>query len=177
MAILEIVKYPDPRLKKVSTPVTKIDTRIKTLLADMAETMYAAPGIGLAAPQVGVNERVIVLDLGSDEEEDGTPIPARLYKIVNPEIVSAEGETEYEEGCLSIPSIKDVVTRSEKIVVRGLNEHSEPIEIAADGLLAICLQHEIDHLDGILFIDRLSAIKRNLIKAKLAKRLGTTKKS
>ena len=142
----------------------------------MAETMYAAPGIGLAAPQVGVNERLIVIDLGSDEEEDGTPIPAKLYKIVNPEIVSSEGETEYEEGCLSIPSIKDVVTRAEKVVVRGFNEHGEPIEITADGLLSICLQHEIDHLDGILFIDRLSAIKRNLIKAKLAKRLGTDKK-
>lgn len=176
MAILDILKYPDPRLKKLSEPVNEVDDRVQRLLTDMAETMYAAPGIGLAAPQVGVNERLIVIDLGNDEAEDGTPIPGRLYKIANPEIIHAEGEAEYEEGCLSIPSIKDVVTRAEQVVVRGLDEKSKQIEIAADGLLAICLQHEIDHLDGILFIDRLSTIKRNLIKAKLAKRLGSDKK-
>ncbi len=167
MALLEIVLYPDPRLRQPCTPAKKIDDRIRKLFDDMAETMYAAPGIGLAASQVGIQERLIVIDLGEDEE---TNTPSKLYKIANPEIVEAGGKIEYEEGCLSIPGLKEIVKRPGEVVVQGLNERGEEIEIVADGLLAVCLQHEIDHLDGILFIDHLSRVKQERIKSRLAKR-------
>lgn len=166
MAVLEIVKYPDPRLRQRCEPVPEVNDRIRTLLNDMAETMYAAPGIGLAAPQVGDLERVIVVDIG-DDEEAGTR--ARLYKLVNPEIIHREGTVEWEEGCLSIPSIKDRVKRSSRVVVRALDENAAPCELDATGLLAVCLQHEIDHIDGILFIDRLSRLRRELMRSKLAR--------
>ncbi|MBP9838714.1 MAG: peptide deformylase [Proteobacteria bacterium] len=166
MAILDIVQFPDQRLREVCKPVEKIDNRVKQLLNDMAETMYDAPGVGLAASQVGVLERLIVIDLGVDEEAERT---ARLYKIINPEIVSRDGKIVHEEGCLSIPSIREKVTRSAELTVKALNEEGKEIEIVAEGLLAVCLQHEIDHLNGVLFIDHLSQIKKELVKNKLKK--------
>ncbi len=171
MALLEIIQYPDPRLKQKSTPVSKVDARVKTLLENMAETMYDAPGIGLAAPQIGVNERIIVVHVSEDDDDEQVgKKPGKLYKVVNPEIVHKDGEIEYEEGCLSIPGIKENVKRAAVIVVKGLDENGKPFELEADGLLAVCFQHEIDHLDGVLFIDRLSQLKRTMIRSKLAKR-------
>lgn len=167
MALLEILFFPDPRLREKSAPVEKIDDRIRKIFDDMAETMYAAPGIGLAAPQVGINERLIVVDIGEDEETGRAP---QLLKIANPEIVGEEGKLDYEEGCLSIPGIKDYVRRSEKVLLQGLDENGKSIEIQAEGLLAVCFQHEIDHLNGVLFIDHLSRLKREMILKRLAKR-------
>ena len=167
MALLDIVLYPEPRLREKCTPVKKVTDQIRKILDDMAETMYDAPGVGLAASQVGVKERLIVVDVGDDEE--GSENPSRLYKIINPEIVKKSGKVEWEEGCLSIPGIKDKVKRSAEVLVQGLDENGKEIEIAADGLLAVCLQHEVDHLDGILFIDHLSRVKCELLKSKLAK--------
>ena len=166
MALLEILTYPDPRLKQVSNPVEKVDREIEKLVADMLETMYAAPGIGLAAPQVGIHKRVIVLDVGRLTEEGRQPLA-----LVNPEIVSSEGETVFDEGCLSVPEFTAEVTRAEKIVVSGLNERGEAVELDADGLLAIALQHEVDHLEGILFFDRLGKVRRDIFKRKYAKML------
>ena len=166
MALLEILKYPDPRLKEVSTPVEKVDGEIKKLVSDMLETMYDAPGIGLAAPQVNVLKRVIVLDVGRLSEEGRHPLA-----FINPEIVSTEGETVFDEGCLSVPEYTAEVKRAEMIVVRGLNEKGEEVEVEAGGLLAIAIQHEIDHLDGILFVDRLGRIKRDIFRRKYAKML------
>lgn len=166
MSVLEIVLYPDPRLRTLAAPVAELDDRIRTLLDDMAETMYAAPGVGLAAPQVGILERVIVVDVGPDEE---TGTPSRLYKLVNPEIIHREGTISWEEGCLSIPSLKDTVKRSARVVVNALDRDGTPVEIDATGLLSVCLQHEIDHLDGVLFVDRLSRLRRELMKSKLAR--------
>jgi peptide deformylase len=133
----------------------------------MAETMYDAPGIGLAAPQVGSLIRVCVVDVGDPEDETGEV--RRLYKLVNPTIVAKEGKEESEEGCLSIPSVRENVTRAEKIIVEALDENGKQLRLEADGLFAVCLQHEIDHLDGILFIDHLSRLKQQLIKSKLRK--------
>jgi peptide deformylase len=161
MAKLDILHYPDPRLHLVAKPVKQVDERIKKLVADMAETMYAAPGIGLAATQVNVHERVIVIDLSETKDQ--------LRVFINPEIVAKEGETEYEEGCLSVPGIYDKVTRAERITVRALDRHGEPFELTADGLLAICIQHEMDHLAGKVFVEYLSPLKRNRIKSKLSK--------
>ena len=166
MSILPILQYPDPRLREKCVPAKDISDRIRKILNDMAETMYDAPGIGLAASQVGVPERLVVIDLGEDDESGRV---SRLYKLVNPEIVRSEGTTEYEEGCLSIPSIRETVKRSAFVEVHALDENGKTLELEAEGLLAICLQHEIDHLDGILFIDHLSRIKRELIKRKLRK--------
>ncbi|GIW47853.1 MAG: peptide deformylase [Deltaproteobacteria bacterium] len=167
MAVLKILTYPDPRLRKKSVPVEKIDKRIEKLLDDMAETMYDAPGIGLAAPQVGVNLRVIVVDISPREENS-----PGLIELVNPEIVLAEGEQIGEEGCLSIPGFVSEVRRKARVVVRGLDRKGKPVEIEGTGLLARAFQHEIDHLDGILFIDRLSRLKRELFKKKLEKVFG-----
>ncbi len=166
MALFEILTYPDPRLKQVSEPVEKVDREIEKLVADMLETMYAAPGVGLAAPQVGILKRVIVLDVGRLTEEGKQPLA-----VINPEIVSSEGETVFDEGCLSVPEFTADVTRAEKIVLTGLNERGESVELDADGLLAIALQHEVDHLNGILFFDRLGRIKRDIFKRKYAKML------
>jgi peptide deformylase len=167
MAILEIVQYPDPRLREKCQPVTQITPHIRNVLDDMAETMYAAPGVGLAAAQVGVKERLIVVDVGDDEDSGRT---SKLYKIVNPEIIERKGRIEYEEGCLSIPGPKEMVKRAAEVVLVGLDENGKDMEVRADGLLAVCFQHEIDHLDGILFIDHLSRVKRERIKSRLAKR-------
>lgn len=163
----EVLKYPDPTLKKVSKPVSGIDDDIRTLIEDMFETMYGNAGVGLAAPQVGVLKRVIVLDVSPVVEGEGP------LAIVNPEIVSSEGEQESEEGCLCIPDYTALVKRSMSVVVRGLDREGAGIEIRAEGYVAKALQHEIDHLDGILFVDRLSPVKRDIFRRKYLKRAKT----
>ena len=162
MATLEILRYPDPRLHQVARPVTVFDDRLRQLVADMAETMYAAPGIGLAATQVNVHERVIVIDLSETKD--------RLQVFVNPKIVGASGERKvYEEGCLSVPGIYDEVERPDRIRVEAFDAHGQPFSMDADGLLSVCLQHEIDHLDGKVFVQYLSRLKQNRIRTKLLK--------
>lgn len=162
MAVLDILRYPDARLHTVAKPVAAVDDRIRRLVADMAETMYSAPGIGLAATQVDVHERVIVID--TSETKD------RLLVFVNPEILSTSAERKaWEEGCLSVPGIYDEVERPERIRVRALNERGESFELDADGLLAVCLQHEMDHLNGKVFVQYLSRLKQSRIKSKMAK--------
>jgi len=146
--------------------VAEVDDRIRTLVADMAETMYEAPGIGLAATQVNVHERVVVIDVSEDRNE--------LRAFINPEILERHGETVGEEGCLSVPGIYDKVTRAERVKVRALNERGVPFELEADGLLAICIQHELDHLEGKVFVEYLSQLKIGRIKSKLAKRARIT---
>lgn len=173
MFILDILKYPDPFLKTKAKPVTKVDDETKKLIGDMIETMYAARGIGLAATQVGVNKRVAVLDVPDCEDYQKGK---NLLAIINPEIVSYEGEIEYEEGCLSIPGFTAEVKRFSSVVVTGLDKNGNALEINAGGLLAIALQHEIDHLNGMLFIDRLSKLKREMIKRKIKKAREAEKK-
>lgn len=164
MALLPILTAPDPELKKISQPVKQVDASIRKLMDDMLETMYHAPGIGLAAPQVGVLKRVIVLDLAREGEE---PQPLR---IANPEVVwVSDDDATYNEGCLSVPEHYADVVRPAACRVKYLDQDNKQQEIAAEGLLATCLQHEIDHLDGILFIDHLTALKRNIILRKLLK--------
>lgn len=166
MAKLKIYEYPDPVLKQKAAPVEKVDDGLRRLLDDMLETMYAAAGVGLAAPQVGVLKRVIVIDT-HDEEEGEAPRPLFL---VNPEIVArSEEKICHEEGCLSVPDQHAEVMRFAEVRVRYLDYHGEAKEVAADGLLAIALQHEIDHLDGILYIDRISRLKRQMLLKKLQK--------
>lgn len=161
MATLEILQYPDERLRRRAAPVEHVDERVRRLVDDMLETMYAAPGIGLAATQVGIEERVAVIDVS--EHKDAPLV------LVNPEIVAREGTTESEEGCLSIPDVYEKVRRAERVTVRALDRDGAPYELTAEGLLAVCVQHEIDHLDGRLFIDRLSLLKRQRIGKRLAK--------
>ena len=170
MAILPIIVAPDPRLKLTCAPVARVDTAVARLMDDMMESMYAAPGIGLAAPQVGVQKRVIVIDTAKPDEE---PRPIRL---ANPELVATSDELKsWDEGCLSLPEHYAEVVRPTRVAVRYLDENSRKREVEADGVLAVCLQHEMDHLDGILFVDHVSALKRNMILRKLrkAKKLGT----
>jgi peptide deformylase len=162
MALLPILEYPDPRLKKVAAPVTAFTPEIVKLVRDMAETMYAAPGVGLAATQVDVHKRIIVIDTSETKDD--------LLVLINPEIVEAEGESECEEGCLSVPGYYDTVTRAARITVRARNERGEPIERTADGLLAVCIQHEMDHLIGKVFVDYLSPLKRARLAAKQRKK-------
>lgn len=162
MALLPILRYPDPRLHKVAEPVREVDDRIRQLVRDMAETMYNAPGVGLAATQVDVHERVIVIDV-SEEGND-------LRVLINPEILWKSDEVQvYEEGCLSVPGIYDQVERAARIRVRALNEKGETYEFDADGLLAVCVQHEMDHLMGKVFVEYLSPLKQNRIRTKLRK--------
>ena len=164
MALLPILVAPDPRLKQTSTPVKQVDDEVRRLMDDMLETMYQAPGIGLAAPQVGVLKRVIVLDLAHEGEE---PQPLRL---ANPEIVwVSDDDATYNEGCLSVPEHYADVVRPAACRVKYLDYNNKAQQIEADGLLATCLQHEIDHLDGVLFIDHLTSLKRNIILRKLLK--------
>lgn len=163
--MLDILKYPDPRLKEVSEPVTEFGLALHTLLDEMAETMYAANGIGLAAPQVNHRIRAFVIDLG--EQEDGTP--KQLHEFINPKLSGGEGKIVYEEGCLSVPGLAEEVTRKSTITVDYQDRHGKKHTLHADGLLAVAVQHENDHLDGVLFIERLSALKRRLAKRKLAK--------
>ncbi|MEA1890381.1 MAG: peptide deformylase [Pseudomonadota bacterium] len=161
MALLDILIYPDPRLHAKARPVEQVDKRIQTLIADMSETMYAAPGIGLAAPQVNVLERIIVIDISDSKDS--------LLAMVNPQIIHTEGCTEQEEGCLSVPGIYAQVSRGEKICVRAQDKDGETFELVAEGLLGICIQHEIDHLDGKVFVDYLSRLKQDRIKKKMLK--------
>ncbi|HWR77318.1 MAG TPA: peptide deformylase [Thiobacillus sp.] len=161
MARLDILHYPDVRLHTVARSVAAVDARIRQLIDDMAETMYAAPGIGLAATQVDVHERVIVIDISETHDE--------LRVFINPEIVAQSGREESEEGCLSVPGIFDMVTRAERVTVRALDRDGKSFELKAEGLLAVCIQHEMDHLMGKVFVDYLSNLKRNRIKAKLLK--------
>ena len=161
MARLDILHYPDARLHTVAKPVVAVDGRIRQLVDDMAETMYAAPGIGLAATQVNVHERIVVIDISETHDD--------LRVFINPEIVAQSGREESEEGCLSVPGVFDKVTRAERVTVRALDRDGKPFELAADGLLAVCIQHELDHLVGKVFVDYLSSLKRNRIRAKLAK--------
>ncbi len=158
--IRTILTYPDPELKKKSAPVTVINDKIRELVADMAETMYDAPGVGLAAPQIGVHQRVIVIDVAGKDE------PPDLIVAINPVIIHAEGEAYEEEGCLSVPKYSANVRRHARVVVKGLNLEGEEVTWKADDLLAIAFQHEIDHLDVILFIDHISPLKREIFRRK-----------
>ncbi len=162
MALLPILTYPDPRLHTVAKPVAEVNDRIRRLIDDMAETMYAAPGIGLAATQVDVHECVIVIDM-SEERND-------LLVLVNPEIVAAEGHEISEEGCLSVPGIYDKVERAARITVKALDRNGKPFTLTVEDLLAVCVQHEMDHLQGKVFVEYLSQLKQTRIKTKLRKR-------
>jgi peptide deformylase len=162
MSLLNILHYPDPRLHKVAKPVAVFDARLKQLVADMAETMYAAPGVGLAATQVDVHEQVVVIDVSEAHDE--------LRVFINPEIVwSSEEKQVYDEGCLSVPGVYDGVERPARVRVRARDAEGKEFETEADGLLAVCLQHEMDHLKGKVFVDYLSPLKRNRIKTKMLK--------
>ena len=163
MAFLEIIEYPDPRLRTVARPVTRFDDRLRQLIDDMAQTMYAAPGVGLAATQVDVHERLLVLDISETKDQ--------LLVLVNPEIVWASDEqVECEEGCLSVPGVYDAVTRPARVRVRAQHADGTPFEFDGDGLLAVCVQHEMDHLLGKVFVEHLSALKQDRIKTRLKKR-------
>ena len=166
MPLLPILRFPDPRLKTVAAPVEKIDEGIRRLARDMAETMYEAPGIGLAATQVDVHKQVIVIDASDTRDQ--------LLVLVNPELVESDGVQVCEEGCLSVPGIYDKVERAENVVVRYLDLDGKVQTVAADGLLAVCLQHEMDHLKGRVFVDHLSLLKQTRIKSKLAKQARIT---
>jgi peptide deformylase len=169
MSLLSILRYPDPRLHKVAKPVTTFDDRLKTLVQDMAHTMYEAPGVGLAATQVDVHERVIVIDVSETHDE--------LRVFINPEILWASQDKQlYEEGCLSVPGIYDGVERPSQVKVKALDADGKPFEVEADGLLAVCIQHEMDHLMGKVFVEYLSPLKRNRIKQKLVKEEREEKK-
>lgn len=162
MALLTILQYPDKRLHKVAKPVACVDDRIRKLVADMAQTMYEAPGVGLAATQVDVHERVVVIDV-SEEKND-------LRVLINPEIISeSDDQSTYEEGCLSVPGVYDEVDRPARVRVRAVNLEGQSYEFDADGLLAVCVQHEIDHLNGKVFVQHLSMLKQTRLKARLRK--------
>jgi len=161
MAILNILQFPDPRLRNVARPVEQVDDAIRKFADDMLETMYAAPGIGLAATQVNVDKRVIVIDVSEDKREP-------LY-LINPEILELQGVEEMEEGCLSVPGVYETVQRADQVRIRALGLDGEPFEMEVNDLLAVCIQHEIDHLDGKLFVDYLSQLKRTRIRKKLEK--------
>ncbi len=160
--LLDILEYPDPRLRKVAAPVPAVTAEVQKLVRDMAETMYSAPGVGLAATQVDVHKRVIVIDVSETRND--------LQVFINPEILSSEGEVECEEGCLSVPGYYDKVVRAEKIAVRAQNERGESFELATGGMLAVCVQHEMDHLVGKVFVDYLSPLKRARLTARLKKK-------
>jgi peptide deformylase len=162
MAILPILSYPDPRLYTVAKPVAQVDAGIRRLIDDMAQTMYAAPGIGLAATQVDVHQQIIVMDISEDKRG--------LQVFINPRIVSTCGTQDYEEGCLSVPGIYETVTRAEKVTVEALDRNGNPFALEAEGLLAVCIQHEMDHLLGKVFVEYLSPLKQMRIKNKLLKR-------
>ena len=162
MAKLPILEYPDPRLRKHAAPVLAVTPEIQKLVRDMAETMYAAPGVGLAATQVDVHKRVIVIDI-SEARDD-------LHVFINPELVALEDRAEHEEGCLSVPGVYDRVTRAARITVRALNERGEPFELTTEGMLAMCVQHEMDHLVGKVFVDYLSPLKQARLSTKFRKK-------
>ena len=162
MPLLDILVYPDDRLRKVAAPVSAVDDAVRSLVDDMFETMYDAPGVGLAATQIDVHERIVVIDVSEDKDEPLT--------LINPEILDSKGKLVGEEGCLSIPGIYENVDRAESIVFKALDREGVPYEMEADGLLAVCVQHEVDHLDGKLFVDYLSALKKRRIRKKMLKR-------
>jgi peptide deformylase len=166
MALLNILRYPDARLHKLAAPVTVFDDGLKKLVADMAETMYAAPGVGLAATQVDIHKQVIVVDVS--ERHDS------LVVLINPEIMDASGVSDIEEGCLSVPGIYDTLERAERVKVRAYDQNGNPFTLEAQGLLAVCIQHEMDHLKGKVFIESLSQLKQQRIRARLAKQLRKT---
>ncbi|MBU3736246.1 MAG: peptide deformylase [Methylobacterium sp.] len=166
MALLGILHYPDERLHKIAQPVTEVNAEIRRLVDDMAETMYAAPGIGLAATQVNVHRQVIVIDTSEDKN--------RLLVLINPRIVASSGVKDYEEGCLSVPGIYEKVSRPDRITVEALDREGKSFSLAADGLLAVCIQHEMDHLNGKVFVEYLSQLKQGRIRSKLKKRLRET---
>jgi peptide deformylase len=166
MSILKILQYPDARLHKVAKKVAQVNETTRKLVRNMAETMYAAPGVGLAATQVDVHECIIVVDISETHEQ--------LKVFINPEILASSGVSDCEEGCLSVPGIYETVSRAEKITVRALNEKGELFTLHAEGLLAVCIQHEMDHLIGKVFVEYLSELKQNRIRAKLKKRLRET---
>jgi peptide deformylase len=161
MALLQILEFPDPRLRTRAQPVTQVDAALRKLIDDMFETMYAAPGIGLAATQVNVAKRLLVIDISEKRDQP--------LVLINPDVIAREGVEETEEGCLSVPGVFDKVTRAETVRVRALDRDGKPLEFEANGLLAVCIQHEIDHLDGKLFVDYLSELKRTRIRKKLEK--------
>jgi len=162
MARLAILEYPDPRLRIRAEPVTKFDAELQKLVADMFETMYAAPGIGLAATQVNVHKRILVCDVATEGKQP--------YCLINPEIIHAEGQTNAEEGCLSVPEFYDYIDRAALIRVRAFDPHGRQFEFQAEGLLAVCVQHEMDHLEGKLFVDYLSELKRERLRKKASKK-------
>src|SRR5262249_28220679 len=166
MATLEILRYPDPRLYKQAETVAEVDDSVRALVKDMADTMYAAPGVGLAATQVNVHQRIVVIDASESRDQ--------LLVLINPEIVSREGVQYCEEGCLSVPGIYEAVERAERVTVRALGLNGEPFTLTAAGLLAVCIQHELDHLEGKVFVDYLSRLKQQRIKAKLQKQIRKT---
>ncbi len=166
MAILNILHYPDKRLHTVASPVEEVTPAIRKLVEDMAETMYAAPGIGLAATQVDVHKQVVVIDTSEDR--------SKLMVFINPRLVASSGVEEHEEGCLSVPGIYEKVTRAERVTVEALGVDGKPFTLEADGLLAVCIQHEMDHLKGKVFVEYLSRLKQTRIKTKLQKQLRET---
>lgn len=161
MALRTILRYPDPRLHQVAARVTRVDDKIRQLIKDMAETMYAAPGVGLAATQVDAHVRVIVIDVSETHDQ--------LRVFVNPEIVASSGASDQEEGCLSVPGVYDKVARAERVTVRAQDAEGAEFTLEADGLLAVCIQHEMDHLEGKVFVEKLSRLKQNRILARLKK--------
>lgn len=163
MATLNILRYPDARLHKQAAPVTVFDEALKRLVADMTETMYAAPGVGLAATQVDVHKQVVVVDVS--ERKDS------LVVLVNPEVVEATGVSDIEEGCLSVPGVYELVERAERVKVRAYDQNGNPFTLEAQGLLAVCIQHELDHLKGKVFVEYLSQLKQQRIRARIAKQL------
>ena len=163
MALLPVIKYPDPRLHTVAAKVDQVDDQVRNLIKDMAETMYAAPGIGLAATQVDVHRRIIVIDISDARDQ--------LRTFINPEILDKSGEAEWEEGCLSVPGIYEKVQRAQRVKVRALDAQGEPYTLEAEDLLAVCIQHEMDHLEGKVFVERLSRLKQRRILAKLKKQI------
>jgi peptide deformylase len=166
MPILPILQYPDERLHKVAKKIEQVDDHVRKLARDMAETMYAAPGVGLAATQVDRHIQLIVIDVSETHDD--------LKVFINPELLECSGENKHEEGCLSVPGIYEKVTRAERVIVRALDEHGKPFTLETDGLLAVCIQHEMDHLRGKVFVEYLSRLKQTRILAKLKKHLRET---
>ena len=161
MASLSILRYPDPRLHKVAARVTRVDDKIRKLIKDMSDTMYAAPGVGLAATQIDVHLRIIVIDVSDTHDQ--------LRVFVNPEIIAASGQSDCEEGCLSVPGVYEKVVRAGRVTVRALDAEGREFDLDADGLLAVCIQHEMDHLEGKVFVEKLSRLKQGRILARLKK--------
>lgn len=167
MAVRTILHYPDPRLREKARPVAEVTAEVRKLVEDMAETMYAAPGVGLAATQIGEPHRIFVIDIANEDE------PSQLRVFINPEIVARNGDLVWEEGCLSFPGVTEDIDRSERVTVKALDANGKPFELEAEGLLAVAVQHELDHLDGVLMIDRMGALKKRIVDRKMRRREAT----